>query len=82
MFEDLVIDLADDEDEDEVLDDNERVLQEVQQGVRLGDEESCVEAVTASKSTCEIMFTLPFRSQINSNLHTSWDGFSIKLNKT
>ena len=30
MFEDLVIDLADDEDEDEVLDDNERVLQEVQ----------------------------------------------------
>ena len=53
MFEDLASDLADDEDEDEVLDDDERVLQEVQQGVRLEDEKSSVEAVTASKSTCE-----------------------------
>ena len=56
MFEDLASDLADDEDEDEVLDDDERVLQEVQQGVRLEDEKSSVEAVTASKNTCEIMF--------------------------
>ena len=49
MFEDLASDLADDEDEDEVLDDDERVLQEVQQGVRLEDEKSSIEAVTANK---------------------------------
>ena len=64
MFEDLASDLADDEDEDEVLDDDERVLQEVQQGVRLEDEKSCVEAVTASKNTCEIMFTLTFTRKL------------------
>ena len=64
MFEDLAIDLSNDEDEDEVLNDDEWVLQEVQQWVRLEDEESCVEAVTASKSTCEIMFPLTFTRRL------------------
>ena len=53
MPEHLLIDLADDEDKDEVLDDDEGVLEEVQPWVRLEDEEACVETVAESKSTCE-----------------------------
>lgn len=52
MAEDLLIDLAYDEDKDEVLDDDEGVLEEVQHGVRLEDEEARVETVAESKSTC------------------------------
>ena len=50
--EDLLIDLAYDEDKDEVLDDDEGVLEEVQHWVRLEDEEARVETVAESKSTC------------------------------
>ena len=53
MPEDLLIDLAYDEDKDEVLDDDEGVLEEVQHRVRLEDEEARVEAVAESNSTCE-----------------------------
>ena len=42
MPEHLLIDLADDEDKDEVLEDDEGVLQEVQDWVRLEDEEAGV----------------------------------------
>ena len=52
MPEDLLIDLADDEDKDEVLDDDEWILEEVQDWVRLEDEETGVETVAESKSTC------------------------------
>ena len=52
MPEHLLIDLADDEDKDEVLEDDEGVLQEVQDWVRLEDEEAGVETVAESKSTC------------------------------
>ena len=46
MLEHLLGDLADDQYQDEVLEDDEGVLQEVQDGVRLIQEESRVEAVT------------------------------------
>ena len=52
MAEDLLIDLAHDEDKDEVLDDDEGVLEEVQHWVRLEDEEARVKTVAESKSTC------------------------------
>ena len=60
----MAIDLSNDEDEDEVLDDDEWVLKEVQHRVRFEDEESCVEAMTESRSTCEIMFTLTFTRRL------------------
>ena len=53
MPEDLLIDLAYDEDKDEVLDDDEWVLEEVQHWVRLEDEDARVETVAESKSTCD-----------------------------
>ena len=46
MLEHLLGDLADDQYQDEVLEDDEGVLQEVQDGVRLIQEEARVEAVT------------------------------------
>lgn len=46
MLEHLLGDLADDQYQDEVLEDDEGVLQEVQEGVRLIQEEARVEAVT------------------------------------
>ena len=46
MLEHLLGDLADDKYQDEVLEDDEGVLQEVQDGVRLIQEEARVEAVT------------------------------------
>ena len=52
MLEHLLIDLADDEDKDEVLEDDEGVLKEVQDWVRLEDEEAGVETVAEIKSTC------------------------------
>ena len=52
MLEHLLIDLADDENKDEVLEDDEGVLKEVQDWVRLEDEEAGVETVAESKSTC------------------------------
>ena len=42
----MLCDLADDQYQDEVLEDDEGVLQEVQDGVRLIQEEARVEAVT------------------------------------
>ena len=52
MAKDLLIDLANDEDKDEVLDDDEGVLEEVQHWVRLEDEEARVKTVAENKSTC------------------------------
>ena len=52
MPEDLLIDLAYDEDKDEVLDDDEGVLEEVQHRVRLEDEEARVKTVAENRSTC------------------------------
>ena len=52
VADDLLIDLANDEDKDEVLDDDEGVLEEVQHWVRLEDEEARVKTVAESKSTC------------------------------
>ena len=45
MLEDLVIDLSNDKEKNEVLNNDEGVLKEVQQGVRLEDEEAGVETV-------------------------------------
>ena len=52
MPEHLLIDLADDEDKDEVLEDDEGVLKKVQNWVWLENEEAGVETVAESKSTC------------------------------
>ena len=60
----MAIDLSNEEDEDEVLDDDEWVLKEVQHRVRFEDKESCVEAMTESISTCEIMFSLTFSRRL------------------